>query len=205
MTSLVEYSFGNDSDVIKYIRKWIRNSNYYLSTLITRMNLENGIVKTYLAEGTDYSKAIDFHGHIVGVYDGQDFIEGSRYLVSQLIHRYLQHNNNCLVSENWYDQLSDPHFEEYNKEYLFYRDELYYVVSGRKDKPIRDIEQAFAVINPFQGLLTSFPEDNSIERGEQVDAEWMQKLVSNVRALIVEVYDGSGYLIWTRDGNLNHL
>lgn len=186
-----------------YFRETIHTgSRFYdgssLSHYLHELPIARGKIITYWPKSID-SESINFNASVALTTNAN--LGGVRQIISKHIYHYVRKNSKrYAIFETW-SKKSDPIKSEVPK-YLIHDNNLYYILDSSEN----DLEEIARVVMyaremPFICSLTSIPKElNPPQPSSELGEEILQTLAARSDMIIIDAYDGEGYLIWYKEG-----
>jgi hypothetical protein len=186
-----------------FLEERLQNGSTLLSFLPGKLDLTDGQVWTYCPELVDEVDLYRFEESLVPAtgtpYAGR-VIEIERWGTDELvdlIRTFLEtHQSGYYVLA---DRLAKESDVKDGEPYFLYGDEVYYYATAGSSAT--HLVWLMTLIIEWQpvALLSTLPAGNGgINRGVQVSSSDLSFLAAHTEVIIAHVYDGEGYLVWSR-------
>ena len=187
----------------KYFRETIHTgSQFYegssLSHYLLELPIERGKIITFWPDSLIPEK-INFEGSVALLKDTN--LASMRQIVAKCIYGYLHGSpRRYAIFESW-SRKSDP-LKPTTPKYLIHDNNLYYMLES-SDRVLDEIDRVirYAREMPFVCSLTSIPKGfHSLQPSRELEEKILQELAARSNMIIIDAYDGEGYLIWYKEG-----
>lgn len=216
MTTFSERQLGRSA--LLHIRKRLQAGKTFANRLLEALDLEEGIVITYLPDNVSDEGAHEFrHGGKLPPADESTWRRGpgvifipkentDEWLTARIESFLSKSSERVCIFEEGIARASDPFWSKKDgkREFVaFVGDEVYYVVRSAEtaDQVSDAVNYASSAWPGSLGALTTADPDDPILINREIDPAQWPVLAARTEALIVGAYDAESYLIWSRQGS----
>jgi hypothetical protein len=191
MTGLIRYELTFNL-AIAYFQDNLLNTNTLSSKLIDLVSFKSGIFFTLLPSGINIKNINHFkHGGIA---------IGVKKVIGLIIFEHLVSNPRfyCVFDDatsSWTKDYKEPVFLSCG---VVYNHEIYYLLTPQTaskdlvDKCIYNSESIWHSLCVLSEFHSNF------QIGDQISLEDIEKICLNARLIVINAYDGEGYVFWER-------
>jgi len=176
-----------------YIRWSLSESRRALSSYLQALPLEAGRMFTFVPSDAEHSRLSEFRA---GVLHGR----GSYESLAKLALAYLaKDGRRYLIFEDVFVEVGNAWLEDPTIQYFTYGAEVYHflaVESATEETVLQTIDNAKGYVT--NGILTGGSSLPLVQSGSCLDMLQLQALAEAADYILVEAYDGEGFLVWTR-------
>jgi hypothetical protein len=232
-TQMTEFSYRLDAtkqvklgvEALEYIRQRLSNGNTLARHLLAKLDLEKGVITTFLPKKMRKETANDFSTGKFPETSSKNHLfytapDGRRVkivpkpntnqcLVS-LIQVFLRQREEYLcVFENALAEVHDPCVTSFKSSLMFLENEVYHFLfhsdAKNDEKILKTIKEATSWL--FIGAMTSIPKRQRItfKTHQKITSGQLKLLAEMAKKIMVGAYDGEGYLIWNNERERGHL
>ncbi len=180
-------------EAIAHIRWSLSSSGRTLSTLLQALPLESGRAFTFAPSGTDRAPLARFREGVLGSIEAYAGI-------ASFVMAYLERTSTrYFVLEDVLVESGDPWLQSMPGNYVRYGLEVYHFVSGgdvSEDAVLQAIDNAKGYVT--NAILTGGMSGPVLQRGDDVSEQQLMALCTSTDYIVVEAYDGEGFVIWSR-------
>lgn len=180
-------------EAIAYVRWSLSSSQGTIATLVLALPLEAGSTFTFAPASADPAQLSRFRESLLGGI-------GTYEAVAAFAMSYLSGSHDrCLVFSDVFVSKGDPWLRESFVQYVTCGNEVYHFVPARnatEEAILQTIDNAKGYVT--NGILTSSPFVPQMHSGDELDQTQLQAMAAATEYILVEAYDGEGFVIWAR-------
>jgi hypothetical protein len=213
MTDLVKYTLGPEA--LEYVRERLENGKTLARYLLDALELEAGVVTTFLPPGLGQEKVAHLTWGGVLPVD----LEGVRYLeepdgstsrlvptpntkdhLVEAVRMYLSGTRaRVCIFEEWGWSASDRCIDLAEPIIFTHGEEVYYVVDSANDqREVTDaVRSAWCAYPGHLGAMTSLEASGSPGLPKILTSADLRALAERTQALLIGAYDAEAYLTWS--------
>ena len=183
-----------DSAAISFLRSYLA-SGYTLARYLAGLPLETGRVITYLTPAVvlEPGRRFDTGGVVSRAETEPQVVD----LIGQYLRGPDQHTHYA-VFEDAVTRPGDPVLQSSRAAFVTYGSEVYYILTPATSDPSRIIQAVRqATSHRFVGILAALPGDTPLDSGV-VTTDVLMTLAQAAEVILIDAFDGEGYLIWLR-------
>jgi hypothetical protein len=185
-------------EAFEYIRNELSQGGYLPQRLL-ELDLEQGVVHTYVPVGFTPNSSIDY-GESLNYLTGVRPLREIRRTIVDLISDYLDDSESkYAIFETWQEK-GDPSVLKHDLQYFFIHSRLYGFLRGSDE--LKPIMEHLREAGPYPTIITlvKMPECGSpFLPATELSEDAYSKIVENVDCLIIGAWDGEGYIIWRKN------
>jgi len=184
-----------------YICDCLRNGKSLGRRLLTLLNRECGQVAALLPQDVDLKRMPELVSEFR--YGGISRIGGTLTCLSKMTQEFLTTDSShiCII-EDTIAQREDGWLAACDAPALFLGSDVYYFLSSEHHDDLEEIRKIVSALDAQRvtGVMTSLPEGKASPNGRQeITLEDVDEFASRAQMIVVDAYDGEGYLIWRRE------
>jgi hypothetical protein len=198
-----------------YIRSQLQMSGKALSNLLIKLDIERGYVYSIVPGEAPESKLYTFNSG--GLYPvdlpakpGPALVpiqNDSRTTLIEAMTLYLQRaERTCCIFEEPVGSPSDQWVKNTGIDYVRIGDQMFYFFDKAN---FQALEKAFLRSEGYYFLcvLSSITEENDYSHSShgEITTEFLEVIVNNISAFFVSAYDHEGYLVWSKEGDVDFI
>ncbi len=183
-----------------FIRECFECGKHLGKQLLTLLDQEGGQLTALLPQNVDTKRKLELMSEFRfgGIGSARDTLS----CLTKMIQEFLAANDNhiCII-EDIIVQREDDWISSSNMPILFLRSDVYYFLSNKHRDDLEKIRKTVSTLDAHRvtGILTSLPERrNPFSEKQEITLEDVSDFVSKTYMIIINAYDGEGYLIWRR-------
>ena len=183
-----------DSAAISFLRSYLASGNT-LARYLAGLPLETGRVMTYLPPTVvlEPGRRFDIGGVVSRAETEPQVVD----LIGQYLRGPDQHTHYA-VFEDAVTRPGDPVLQSSRTAFVTYGAEVYYILTPATGDPSRIIQAVRqATSYRFVGILAALPGDTPLDSGV-VTTDVLMTLAQAAEVILIDAFDGEGYLIWLR-------
>jgi hypothetical protein len=190
---------------LDYIKQCLSAGHKVVKQLL-HLPLNSGRVWMYASPNLDPSEIQSFKwGGVIRKYQTISEVD---FHLEQFIFSYLSVTSperKYLITQDINTYPTDPGLGSYEGRFFTYGSEVYHFLVWDGENTHRDLIMevlnrggtANSMLNV--SLLTLLPTELDLPLGHSVESSMINALVQNTQHIIVEAFDGEGYIIWSRN------
>lgn len=186
-----KFDFGVEA--VSYIKTCLSQGDT-LSNFLLKLPLEDGDVTSYLPDNSTFRDAVGFStGGKIKKYSAE-------HILAEYISEYFSRQSMSYALFEAIERPTDPYLSSINTNYFVYKTEIYYFLtagSSNNENIINILRTARAY--PCVGILTTPSEKKpTFSTGQKLTLNDLRMFVTRTEHIIVDAYDGEGYVIWSK-------
>jgi hypothetical protein len=198
MNGCNEFNVGEPGTT--YIRECLECGKSLGEQLLTVLNRECGHVTALVPQDIDFSKmpelTSDFRGYATRV-------GGTLVCLTKLAQEFLVADSNhiCII-EDVIVRREDRGLSSLDLPILFLGSDVYYFLSSKHRNDSVKIRKTLSTLDAQRvtGVMTSWPTwRNPLTERQEITLEDVNEFADRAQMIVVDAYDGEGYLIWRRE------
>ena len=184
---------GLDSAAISFLRSYLASGNT-LARYLAGLPLETGRVITYLPPMVvlEPGRRFDTGGVVSRAETEPQVVD----LIAQYLRAPDQHTRYA-VFEDAVTRPGDPVLQSSRAAFVTSGAEVYYSLTSATGDPSRIIQAVRQATSRFVGILAALPGDTPLDSGV-VTTDVLMTLAQAAEVILIDAFDGEGYLIWLR-------
>jgi hypothetical protein len=200
---LKEIELGEEALV--YIRKWLEGGGYTLAKATSSILLmrQKGRVITYLPREMDMDLALNFEGGFA--HPQVPYLKGISSVIDHFARDYLIDNQKYIFVES-FSIKSTSILDKEKLPYIYFKKTQAAIIEPYLFLRYSDSSNTYSLtklkrarVYPFVAVFTKLPINMAdFIVGQAVNLEILELLARQADYIVVDAYDGEGYLIWCR-------
>lgn len=165
------------------------------------LNDENNLKESGLGEGL--VDAAKFVGQYHGIPSVRiEPVPNTDFWLTKVISEFLISDKNSIcIFEDVMAKATDAWLAKRKSQIFTYNNEVYHFGKNASKKSINNtLKHAKTTYPPMVGILTNFNIGNiTIKDSDEITLDILKIFVENIKGIIIEAYDGEGYVIWEKE------
>ncbi len=213
MTDFKEFILGKEA--VAFLKENRRVHGITLSRhLLTAVNLDAGVVRTFLPGDVEQDRLNDFEGggvmpfppesewvHITEPSGRKTVLtpvpRDDSWVIAVVKEFLCSGPNRVYIAEEPCSAPTESSVIFRQLPHVTFGDDVYHFLAGRASElDIREGIKWTHLAWTFFAALTSFPEGTTMSNGQEIPEDYLRILAQRTEKIIIGAYDGEGYLLW---------
>jgi len=183
----------------RYMKETLNGGSYFSGLLLDGFMSSDGIVFTYMPEGTKIEKIKNFR-HSVFMYGGVErkttYLDTRQALVEFIAEYLSKDESRVYLIEDLMQRSKDSCKIIEGLSAITFQDRCYYMLTHKDAKNIDRIRRVISFTHTwaFEGILSHMTRKNESE----FEGKDVQSVIANLEFIVIGAFDLEGYVIWEK-------